>query len=197
MRQSNSMKFEQIQEVFDRIKRTQSRLESLGGKGFEWSLEHPKFGLQEYSLNGLKSPEELKDDAENAFIWLWNIKDYVKKFAKSQNKSGNWVEEQINQSKYICLSADIANSLKHGGLDRSSRSGSLPALGNIQYKMPQGSISSIKFLANRVETNVSDPTKVEVIMDIYDNFKNVLGDAFMILDKSVVDWEKIIERSQA
>jgi hypothetical protein len=46
-------------------------------------------------------------------------KDWVIKRYPSKKKE---VEEYVNNSKYIKVVADLANALKHGGLDRKSRS---------------------------------------------------------------------------
>jgi hypothetical protein len=65
------------------------------------------------------SDYQLKQKLKPLIIYLWNEKDWVIKRYPSKKKE---VEEYVNKSKYIKVIADLANSLKHGGLDRKSRS---------------------------------------------------------------------------
>jgi len=191
------MTLDEVSALLEKIKRIQGKLGSLDGDGFEWNLTHDVYGYQEYSVEGVKKPEELQDEIENGFIWLWSLKDYVRKFSLSHGKNPNWIERQIDNLESLSLCADIANSLKHGGLDRKPRSGKNPILSQVSYEMPQDSISKLSFYARRVEFVVSDPSKVKVSLDIIDNDNNKLGNAFTLINECLVEWENLIEQAQA
>lgn len=64
---------------------------------------------------------QLKQQIKPLIIYLWNEKDWVKKRYPSKDKE---VELYVNNSQYIKVIADLANSLKHGGLDKKPRSDS-------------------------------------------------------------------------
>lgn len=51
---------------------------------------------------------------------MWNEKDWLKKEYPGRSKD---IEEYVNDSIHIKVVADLANSLKHRGLDKKSRSG--------------------------------------------------------------------------
>lgn len=64
---------------------------------------------------------QLKQHIKPLIIYLWNEKDWVKKRYPARAKE---VESYVNDSTYIKVIADLANSLKHGGLDNNPRSNS-------------------------------------------------------------------------
>ena len=67
------------------------------------------------------SDRELNLKLKSLVIFLWNEKDWLKKRFPSYGKK---IEEYINNSQYIKIVADLANGLKHGGIDRNARSDS-------------------------------------------------------------------------
>ncbi len=189
------MTLSEVNELLKKIKRIQTRLNSLDGEGFEWNLVHEDHGYQSFSLSGIKTPEDLQDEIENGLIWLWSLKDYVKKYSKSLGKGSSWVEKQIDNSTNLCLCADIANSLKHGGIDRKSRSGKKPVLSHIRYEVPQNAIDSLSLDAHHVAMNIAEPSELKVSMDIIDEDKAKLGNAFLLIQGCLLEWEKLIEKA--
>ena len=67
------------------------------------------------------SDRELSLQLKSLVIYLWSEKDWLKKRFPSRGKD---IEEYINNSKYIKIVADLANGIKHGGLDKKPRSDS-------------------------------------------------------------------------
>jgi hypothetical protein len=65
------------------------------------------------------SDYQLKQKIKPLIIYLWNEKDWMIKRYPTKKKE---IEEYVNNSKYIKVVADLANSLKHGGLDKRPRS---------------------------------------------------------------------------
>ncbi|ABD81603.1 hypothetical protein [Saccharophagus degradans] len=65
------------------------------------------------------SNHQLKQYLKPLITSLWNEKDWMKKRYPGRGKE---IEEFINQSKHLKVIADLANSIKHGGLDYKPRS---------------------------------------------------------------------------
>ena len=187
------MNFSDLENIFDRAKRIRSRLDIKDGTGTNWSHTFEDNETHEYEINGVKPPEDIQDDIESAFVWLWSLKDYVKKYSVKKGFSSGWVETKINSDHYLCICADIANSVKHGGLDKKSRSNKRPRLGSVTYNVPQQAMERLTFYAFKVVTDIKDPDLVNLKMDVIDENDNRIGDAFKFLDYGIKSWNKIID----
>jgi hypothetical protein len=130
------------------------------------------------------------------FVWLWGLKDHVKKFSETNGKSGKWVETQIDADHYLAICGDLANRSKHGNYDRPSRSGKSPKLGKVKYQIPQKAMSSITFRARGVGLDVSNSKLIQIEVPVLSEDGKHLGDAFKYLDYALKAWEKIIERAE-
>jgi hypothetical protein len=75
---------------------------------------------------------QLRQQIKPLIIYLWNEKDWIKKRHPDKAKA---IEAYVNNSKYIKIIADLANSIKHGGLARTPRSDSrqLDYFGQIRF----------------------------------------------------------------
>ncbi|MEK6560726.1 MAG: hypothetical protein AABZ07_03245 [Nitrospirota bacterium] len=186
------MNTEDINNLFARINRIKTRLEIKDGLGTRWDYKFENGEVHKYILNGVKSPEEIGDDIANAFVWLWSLKDHIKK----SSKQGDFVESQVNGNPYLCICADLANGEKHGGLDRTSRSGKKPKLGRLKYQIPQAAIGQLAFGAFDVNIDVNNAHLVVLEMSILDEGDNLIGDAFEYLDKCINAWESIMQTMQ-
>ncbi len=187
------MNIESLNKILDRANRFRKRLNLKDGEGTSWTYTFENGETHKYIISGLKPPEEVADDIESGFIWLWSLKDYVKKYALSKGKSKQLVESKINLDPYLCICADIANSSKHGGLDLGSRSGKYPKLGNLKYEVPQQALEKITFRAFEVETDIGKPELVTFEMPVYDEHGKYLGDAFKYLDYALKAWESLVD----
>lgn len=107
--------------------------------------------------------------------------------------SKEWIELKINSDKDLCICADLANSLKHGGLDRKPRSGESPKLAALKYQMPQKAIESILVGANFQHVVVSHPELVKLEMPVLGDSGQLLGDAFKFLEHALSTWENIVK----
>ncbi len=67
------------------------------------------------------SERELKQQIKSLVIFMWNEKDWLKKEYPENSRD---IEQFINDSNFIKIVADLANGLKHRGVDRASRSDS-------------------------------------------------------------------------
>ena len=183
------MKTEGINKLFGRINRIKNRLDIKDGNGTSWDYAFENGEVHKYILNGVKSPEEIEDDIANVFHWLWSLKDHIKK----SSKQGDFVESQVNGNPYLCICADLANGEKHGGLDRTPRSGKKPKLGRLKYQIPQAAIGQLAFGAVEVAIDVNNAHLVVLEMPILDEGDNFIGDAFEYLEKCIDAWESIME----
>ncbi len=183
------MKTDDIDKLFDRINRIKNRLGIKTGEGANWSCVLENGEIHKYILKGIKSPEEVEDDIASAFVWLWSLKDHIKKIAKDSDD----VERQVNGNSYLSVCADLANRLKHGELDRKSRSDKTPSFGNLKYHIPQGAIKELAFGAFDVSIDINNTHLVNWEMPILDNQSNTIGDAFDYLDHCINAWESIID----
>lgn len=184
----DSMKTEDIDNLFGRINRIKKRLNIKDGDGASWECCLENGEKHKYILKGIKSPEEVEDDIANIFIWLWSLKDYIKKSFDNIVP----IEKQVNANHHLSICADLANGLKHGGLDRNSRSGKRPVLGKLKYKIPQLAIKELSFGAFSVGIDINNAHLVEWGMPILDDLSNPIGDAFECLDHCITAWESII-----
>jgi hypothetical protein len=76
-----------------------------------------------YTNNGSRiTTSESQDAAEDFFCTCYHFKDWLIK-DKTLSFSKSEVEILINSSLHLKYAADFCNSFKHGGLDRTSRSG--------------------------------------------------------------------------
>ena len=186
------MNLSDIENIFERALRIRKRLHIKDGEGMSWSYRIENNEIHKIILNGIKSPEQFEDDIESTFIWLWSLKDYVKKYSIDNGFTKKWLEAKIDSDFHLAVCADIANTLKHGGLNREGRSKRKPVLQSLKYDVPQAAISKITVRPFEVETDIKKPGLVSLTMDVLDKDGKRLGDAFKFLDYGIKAWDGII-----
>ena len=192
------MDLSELEKLLGRADRIRKKICIKDGEGAKWSYTFDNGETHFYSIKGIKPPEEIEDEITTMFLWLWSLKDYVKKYVINKGKSKSWVESKVNADPYLCICADIANSLKHGGLDPkfNTRSNKNPTLGKINYQIPQKAMGSITFGAFDVGLKVDKPSLVILEMPVLDKNGRVLGDAFKYLDYGLKAWEDIVSEAE-
>jgi hypothetical protein len=172
----------EIDKLFERLARHVNATKRHSGEGAAWQLTLPNGEIHTYGMFGVRTHAEAMDSAENLIMWIWASKDYLKKRANYVGKESRSIEEFVNQNFFLSVCADLANRLKHGGLDKSRgkgpRSGMNPKLGEVSFTFPQTAIGSLVFSYNYTGVNVSDPEKVEVKLPILAENGDHIGDAF-------------------
>lgn len=186
------MNYQKLEEILQRADRFRNKLQVKDGDGMAWTYSASDGQKCYYSFSGVKPPEVLQDELESAFVWLWSLKDYVQKYAVIKGRSKRWVETEVNVDPYLCICADIANSAKHGGLDRKPRSNKEPVLGSVKYTIPQSGIEKLTIGQDSVFTDIYDPAQIKLEWPIIGKSNKYLGDAFKYLEYSLKAWEKII-----
>ena len=118
------MDAEKLNGLLERLRRLRRRLSEKAGGGMSWSAKTSDCVTHRYIVNGLKDFDQIGDDAEGMFVWLWSFKDYLKAYARSRGKSAKWVEAEAIADPCLSVCADLANRAKHGNLgEGKSKSG--------------------------------------------------------------------------
>ena len=179
----------EVQELFERLNRFSDRLEKKEGEEYKWDYTFPDGVETTYVLRNVKNLNEIEDEITSAFIWLWNLKDYLKELSKTVGKKPQDIENIINSDKLLSVCGDIANRLKHGDL-RESRSSLFPKLGKLKLSFTKEIISSIIFSGKEIELDISRPNDIEVSIPIYDKDGCEIGDGFKFLAEGISRWEQ-------
>lgn len=170
-----------------RISRLSAQLRAPAAHGFRQTYEASDGSAQTYSVRGVKAPQQLQDELETLFVWVWSMKDHFKAEFSARLWNAQDVERFIDSSPNLQLVADIANRAKHSTLTKS-RSKEWPELTNVHLVAPQGAIASLQVGAASVHVNVGQPEAVELRASIQLRSGAVL-DAFSVLDGGISDWE--------
>jgi hypothetical protein len=139
------MNFLDLVKLLKRADSFRKKLHIKDGLGAKWSYTFEDGETTSYSIEGVISPEEVENLVASALVWLWSLKDYVKKYVVNKGISKDWIEERVNTDPNLCICADLANFLKHGGRDErfKPRSPHGPELGKVKYQIPQEAMGAI------------------------------------------------------
>jgi hypothetical protein len=170
-----------------RISRLSVQLRAPAAHGFQQKYEASDGSAQTYSVRGLKSPQQLQDELETLFVWVWSMKDHFKAEFSSRLWNAQEVERYVDSSPNLQFVADIANRSKHSTLTKS-RSKEWPELTNVHFVAPQSAIASLQVGAASVHIDVRQPEAVQLRASIQLRSGAVL-DAFSVLDGGISDWE--------
>lgn len=180
----------EITQLFERLARLTAATQQKAGDGTVWDYTFPDGETHRYVIRGLKSHAEAEDGAFNLLIWVWNAKDYLKRWTESHGKDAKVVEDAVDGDEALVVCADLANLLKHGKL-KSSRSGRYPRFGVVSFEAPQAAIGSLTFRAFEVEMNFANPALVEFHLPVVDNAGARIGDAFEYAARGIAALERI------
>jgi len=178
-----------VNDLFERIRRIGARLVVTAGPGSDWKADMPDFEIQTYKVTGMKSPEELEDDIATLSIWIWSLKDHLKAIMVSLGQDPLDIERFVNSDRDLQVCADIANSAKHLSL-RTSRTGEFLKAGRLCFSLPMSSIGELVFRPNEVQIDVSRPDLVKIALPVVDHAGNTVGDAIAHLHAGVEAWER-------
>jgi hypothetical protein len=178
----------QLEEIRERIERAFNVIEHNSCTGFNQTHILEDGALHHYRIYGIKSPEQLNDELLTLFVWLWSMKDYLKQSCKAKGIDPQRIEDIANNNVALQLVSDIANSAKHGELEKS-RSGKSARLTDVGFELPQTAISSLCFEADTVTVNVHAPSEARFKARIAGKSGEDIGDAFEILQLAMLAWE--------
>lgn len=179
-----------ITQLFERLGRLTAATRQKGGNGTAWDYTFPDGETHRYVIHGIKSHAEAEDSAFNLLIWVWNAKDYLKRWAESNGKNAQLVEDAVIANTALAVCADLANRLKHGDVKRS-RSTRFPRLGVVSIEAPQAAFGSLTFRAFEVEMEIANPALVEFHLPVADNTGGEMGDAFEYCERGIGELERL------
>ena len=179
-----------ITQLFERLGRLTAATRQKAGNGTAWDYTFPDGETHRYVIRGIKSHTEAEDSAFNLLIWVWNAKDYLKRWAESNGKNTRLVEDAVTANTALAVCADLANRLKHGEVTRS-RSARFPRLGVVSFEAPQAALGSLTFRAFEVEMEIANPALVEFHLPVADNTGGEMGDAFEYCGKGIEELERL------
>src|SRR5206468_3721764 len=118
----------------------------------------------------------------------WSVKDHLKKLVQSRGGDPEDVERYVNSTPDLQICADIANTAKHGQLNRS-RTGRNVRADRPTFEIPQAAVGALTFLKNEVRVDVSKPELVTFKYPLVDDSGREVGDALKHLVAGVAAWE--------
>jgi len=179
-----------------RIQRALTAVQRRAADGFFQSHVLDDGQRHNYSVTGIKSPEQLEDELLTLFVWVWSLKDHLKNTYRLRNLDSRVVEDVVNDCVPLQYVSDIANRAKHGDL-RESRSGHFAALTDVGITIPQSAISAITVGAFNVGVDVAKPNEAELRASVQPQGKAPL-DAFAVLTNAIEAWEtRVLHRIAA
>ncbi len=116
------------------------------------------------SIDNFDEIEKIKDELEALFVWLWAYKDYLVLALKDKYTNTiatNLVEEHVNRTPELQLTADIANTAKHGKL-RKSRDGRYARLGNYATSIPLWSPGENE---TSIRNRIQDKAEAKIVIE--------------------------------
>jgi hypothetical protein len=184
---------EKVEALFDRIGRFRDRVRETAGPDVqEWTAKTSEGATHRVMLSGVKGFDSVGDDVASALVWLWSLKDRLKKYATSLGRSHDWVDVMVTADPCLSICADLANGEKHdSSYSRGSRSHKFPSLGNLSVSVPGSALHSISIGADWSHTSVADPSQVRFSMPVLDGDGRLIADAFALLERATSRWEEL------
>ena len=178
----------ELLEIQSRIERARRTVQNASGTKYETSYQAEGTDFTTYfSAHGLKDPNQLKDDFLNLFIWIWNLRDYLKDCFKNKGLDVQEIEEIVNKTKTLGYVSDIANRAKHRKLNKS-RSNEFAELVNVGTETPLKSIELITIAEQEVSIYTRNPQYMIVHATVRTN-TGTEYDAIEILNSAMAAWE--------
>ncbi|QFI37272.1 hypothetical protein FR932_05235 [Moritella marina ATCC 15381] len=188
-------------EMMSRVARFKAKAQNV-----DWPDNLVDFESSNFCVSGIKPLIEVMDEIHSSFVWCWSMKDYLKKTLYELNKNthysgkkktnrenfGDHFENEVNKYKELTLCADIANSEKHGGLDRKPRSGEKVRL-DISHllNISKHTIANIQRLDGQYYITPKCKDAVKIKVNIINENDVIISDAFLCIDKSLKAWDEI------
>lgn len=175
-----------------RIRRCQARLADLRGGSWQHEVSPPQGDRVRYLFDGIKSYDDLEDDAAILCVWIWSLKDRIGREFKRNGKTSLDLEALIEKSQELRIIADLANAEKHGPR-RNSKSGLSPSFRSPKLSSPKAAIGSMTFSGQDVSTSIKEPNLTTYRLPVVDKKGTVIGDFRSIASDAMLAWDKILQ----
>lgn len=182
-------------ELVDRINRLRTKLATNSGQDFNYAAEVEGVS-HSYMIKEIKNPVDRQDEIISLMVWVWSMRDYIKKkmiaIGYSEKEAIREVEAVVQDTLELQICADIANSEKHSGLDRSSRSGLNPYIAETGFSAPMESLTKIVQDEVGFVLDFARPEHVRYHTKIRSSEGELLGDAADIMSTALSKWEAFL-----
>lgn len=183
----------EIEEVLKRIDRFKTKINQKHGNGYDDECIHAGSNTF-YKFKNIKNLNDTKDELTSAIIWLWSIKDYFVNYLKANGRDKSEVYDEVEKNEYVKIFADLANSLKHSGLDKHPWTNKNPKIKGPGFVAEMQSIKQIIFSPNaEISIEFDNYDKIEITCTIEDDKGNLIGDTFYYLQKNIEFWENMFK----
>lgn len=147
-----------------------------------------------YTQNEPMTLEEICDLAEDLVKTIWDCKDRIKKLADQKEIGKVVFWNEIKKNKELCIVADLANTIKHDGLNKPPLSGIKPVINGVRnYAKGNGDeIYSRKGKDITVYRSLTDYEIFASIRNLEDQ-QNELGEVFAFCELAVTQWQSVID----
>jgi hypothetical protein len=181
----------EVDRLLARARRLRDGIREMRGAGASWEFTFPDGITERYTIKGIRPVEDIEDDVETLFVWLWSTKDYLKELASTRGRNPDFIDNLMNRTPALCLVADIANRLKHSNPQRS-RSGCWPRLERPEFRGHQSGVRSIEISTTGVAIEPTSPDAVELFYPVVDESGRLVADATVLLASAISYWEKAL-----
>jgi hypothetical protein len=218
------MRLGSLKAVFEKIERYQGRRLSLSQKEFVSKTEYTltteqlleiegkgltpeqffashigkRVGISFQKMETTGEPitlEEIQDIAEDFAKTVWDCKDRIKKIAFTNGVSHKAFWGEVKKHRELCIIADLANTIKHDGLNSKPLSGISPVINGVRNSS-KGKGCSFYTRVGRVITACRPLGEFEVFASIRDlkDQQYELGEVFSFCEKAIQQWQLIIDK---
>ena len=140
------------------------------------------------------SHDDIEDFAEDIVKAVWDCKDRIWKRVKTTGVSRKQFFDEVKQHHELCVVADLANTIKHDGLDKPPLSGIRPVINGVRESAKGAGSSAYRREGDTIiaERTLSD---FEIFAGIRDlgHPANEIGEVFAYCEKAITQWEAVIQ----
>jgi hypothetical protein len=138
--------------------------------------------------------EEIEDLAEDLVKAVWDCKDRIFKLANNNGIAKNVLWDEIKKHWELCVIADLANTIKHDGLNKPPISGIFPVINGIRNSAKGNGPSTIERDGETliVKHSLCDFEIFASIRNLNDQ-SNEIGEVFYFCDTGISQWNNIMD----
>lgn len=196
---------EEIRYRIERVNAAFNERSALSPEGIEPGLRSDERGTSFFQdFRGGRSATQLDSDAAHILNEIMGIRDRAKKWFASKGDDPRAVDAFVKSELAVALVHDLANTDKHGQLDRPPFSGYRPKLVKVdrtmtlKYDPSTGTYAAsgqytgptFNFRAGQVRgQGTSFGMEVVLSSDIHDESGNKIGELQRVLPDAIYKWE--------
>ena len=153
-------------------------------------------GMQVLDIRTIGDPlshAEIEDLAEDLAKALWDCKDRIFGAAKKQGIDDARVWAEIEKHRELCLVADLANTIKHGGLSSRPKSGIRPVINGVHTASNVAEQGPIYLDGDQLVMELQNASfEVYASLRDLDNQTNEFAEVFHVCELALTQWREVI-----